>query len=270
MSISTVVPLPSKVDRPYSPFHAWNTVPLGVGVDGEVTWDITKSPGLLIRSNRRFSGVPTVVRTILAHFADHPKKVRVFSLGSPAALTDSVARSGIIAHNGSGGRVTADIEALQFVVQEMDARLTAMDKAQTDDFLTLPEQPYAMVVLSENLTTVLHDLKQFTEDYYKSLELQLRDLLARISDEGPRAGVYLILGAHTRTDVDNIDDDVLADLMADYNMEGVPDCDQPRKGGRAVFGVEGELPVVVQGYYTHRRSAATGWVGEPWEPVNEG
>lgn len=250
MSIDTATVLPEKVDRPSSAAHVWNQVPLGVSSAGEVVWDVIESPGLLIRSNRRYSGIPSAIRTILAHFAQHASNVRVIAYGEGLDLTPEVEDSGVVVHNGAQDDEGTDREALERIVHEIDARSEALKTQGKTNFQELKEQPYAVIFIVDNLAESVDGTDPLQEDY-----------LARIAQDGARVGVYLILGAHSADDVDLVPDDVLAELSADYNISGVPSYQQPRRGGRAVFGVEGVIPVLMQGYYTSRRAARRGWVG---------
>lgn len=178
-------PLPSFAPRPYSRLDNWRYFDMGLGVDGEIYWDLRSSPHLLITGGSG-SGKTVAVQNILAQAVTEPHRFDVI-LVDPKK---HVEYEEIIEQNPEGFTLGSTLEELDQALYKahsaMFARLAMIQAGELEP----GEQSSHLLVAVEVLSSYL-DYSNNEEE--RRMQERIMWRLTAIAQKGRAVGVNLLL-----------------------------------------------------------------------------
>lgn len=256
-----VPPLPTMVTYPGSQDHSWDKFPVGVGRDGEVVWNVSDAPHILV-CGVTGGGKSVAQSNIIYHCVQHSEHWRVLAIDvKMVELTRFLKYDNVVA--GVATNVPDGLTIMQFAEQEMMERYELMKDNQVSHFLKLPNPPKALLVMIDEAYSFLATTN-VSSDEGKELDAQKQEatiLLGNIARLGRAAGVHLVV-ATQRPDAKVIYGEIKQNLPARYalgNMHSTPSgmvldtnsatrIDGSAKG-RGILSIHG-TEKDVQGYFS--------------------
>ncbi|MBC9707546.1 MAG: hypothetical protein H9W81_22010 [Enterococcus sp.] len=194
VSCAPVTKIPEYAPYPGSSKGEWDKIPLGLGTEGEVFWDVSKAPMSLITGTTG-GGKSTIQRNIIFHCIQHSDRWRFLGIDvkrvelSPYVKYDPVVMG--IATNVADG-----VEIIRYANEEMMNRYTEMEARGVNHFKDLPEVPYALMVLVDETYMFLAQSPAKSSDEVKEeneLKGEASKAIGDIARLGRAAGVHLVL-----------------------------------------------------------------------------
>ena len=185
--------LPRNAPYPGSKDQAWNTIPLGEGSEGPVTWDVSSAPHLLV-CGPTGTGKSVLQRNIFFHLVQHqdrwgfigvdPKRVE---LKPYAKYTDTVL--------GIGTNLEDGVELVRFADNLMNERYEMMENMGVNNFMDLASPPKAILVMVDETFMFLSPggIKSDEGKEMDALKAEAAVLLGNIARLGRAAGIHLLL-----------------------------------------------------------------------------
>lgn len=183
-------PLPERVElSDLEASDVWYRVPIGLGQDGPVVWDLTRHPHMLA-SGRTGMGKSVALRTLVRHLADHGARV----VGLDPKRVDL---SWIRAFEGCEHVKPSRDQALATrpiadklgeIVEEMDARYDLLEQGGYSSIADLEDPPEPLVVVVEELGELADDKTAPDRPYRKRAWTHL----SSIASLGRAAGIHLV------------------------------------------------------------------------------
>lgn len=190
----TVNEIPKYAPYPGSANGQWNKIPLGLGADGEVLWDVYKAPMSLI-TGFTGSGKSVIQRNIIFHCIQHSDRWRFLGIDmkqvelSPYTKYEPAVMA--VATN-----VTDGAEVLRVAREEMTRRYDNMAACGVNYFEDLPEVPYALMVMIDDTFMFLAQSPVKASDEVKGeneLKAEASRAIGDIARLGRAAGIHLVL-----------------------------------------------------------------------------
>lgn len=208
---SPVKHIPNMAPYPGSADREWNEIPIGVGVDGEIVWDIKKVPHALITGTSG-AGKSTLQRNLIFHCIQHPDKIRFLGIDvkrvelKPYAKYNNVV-VGIAVDTEEG------VEICRFARDEMMDRYEKMEELGVNNFLLLPNPPHALMVMVDESYQFLapRGIKTDEGKAEDELKAEASVIISDIARLGRAAGVHLVL-ATQRPDRNVMSDNLQANF----------------------------------------------------------
>lgn len=190
----TVTTIPRYASYPGSSKSDWNKIPLGLGTEGEIFWDVSKEPMLLL-TGATGGGKSVIQRNIIFHCIQHSDRWRFIGIDikqvelSPYKKYDDIVMG--IATNVADG-----VEALRYASEEMANRYAEMETLGVNHFESLPNVPYTLMVMIDEAYLFLvksqnNNLEEVTEE--NELKSEASRIIGDIARLGRAAGVHLVL-----------------------------------------------------------------------------
>lgn len=254
--------IPTKASYPGSVDREWDEIPMGVAAEGEIVWNVSSSPHILICGTTG-GGKSVTQRTIIAHCIQHSDKWRFLGIDIKRVELSSYKKYDDVV---LGIAVTLEdgVEVMRFAKEEMMSRYEYMEELGVNHFLKLPDPPRALMVMIDEAYMFMapSGAKNDEGKAQNELHAEATTLVGEIARLGRAAGVHLVM-ATQRPDAAVIYGEIKANLSTRYaagRMTSTPSLmtldsatatrtpgDVP---GRAVISTHGEESMI-QGYFTH-------------------
>lgn len=223
VSCAPVTHIPAFAQYPGSTHSEWNKIPVGVGTDGDVVWDVSVAPHALITGTTG-GGKSTIQRNLIFHCIQHSDRWRFLGIDvkrvelSPYVKYDPVVMG--IATNVEDG-----VEIIRYANEEMMNRYEQMEQLGVNHFKDLPEMPFALMVMIDESYMFLAPSGIKTDEGKEedALKGEASKAIGDIARLGRAAGVHLVL-ATQRPDATVIYGELkqnLACRMAAGRMDGI-------------------------------------------------
>lgn len=185
--------LPKKASYPGSGDHPWNEIPLGAGIDGDVCWDVTVAPHMLV-CGPTGSGKSVFQRNVFFHLLQYsdrwsfigidPKRVEL----SPYSKYKDIVL-------GIGTDLEDGVELVRFADNMMNERYKMMEDMGVNNFVDLPNPPKAILIMIDETTMFLSPsgIKSDEGKEIDALKAEASILLGNIARLGRAAGVFSLL-----------------------------------------------------------------------------
>lgn len=207
--------LPTMAEYPGSEKHAWSTIPLGIGANGEVTVDLTATPHALICGSTG-SGKSVLQRNLIFHCIQHNDMWRFLGVDvKRVELTPFKKYKKTVL--GIGANLEDGVEIVRYAKEVMETRYKEMEDAGVNHFKDLigadGKPPYAIMLMVDEAFMFM------SPEGAKSDEGKMRDqlhaeastILGDIARLGRASGVHLVL-ATQRPDATVIKGELKANL----------------------------------------------------------
>ena len=171
----------------------WNEIPLGLGVNGEVLWNVQKSPHMLV-SGATGSGKSVLQRTVFLHLLQHSDRwgfigvdLKRVELSPYSKYKDIVLGIGTDFEDG--------VELVRFANNMMNERYKMMEELGVNNFIDLPNPPKAILLMVDEATMLLSPsgIKSDEGKEIDALKAETSILLENIARLGSASGIYLLL-----------------------------------------------------------------------------
>lgn len=266
--IPTMAPYPGSRDR------KWDELPLGIGAEGEIVWNLSKIPHALV-CGATGSGKSVLQRNIIFHCIQHKDMFRFLGVDvkrvelKPYAKYDDVVM-------GIGTNLEDGVEICRYARDEMMRRYEEMEELGVNHFLQLPEPPFALMLMIDEAYMFLAPEGVKTDEGKErdNLHGEATTILGEIARLGRAAGVHMVM-ATQRPDAAVIKGELKANLdyrIAAGRMATTPslmtlDSDAATRlpgdiKGRGIVSISGEEEMF-QGYF-----AGQDWIDQ-WLASND-
>lgn len=264
--------LPKHIARPDSSAYPYEKIPFGIGVDGEITWDILTDPHLLV-SGMAGSGKTVVQRNILLHALQHPEQMRTACIDLTGELkpfadamlaitndTDNAA----VAERATYANTLFDARNLLAILsQESGIRYAQMQKEGASSFKQLAGRYPAIITVIDDAGTLMDEINPAiatSEELANNrTRTEIRTMLLSLLRTGRAAGISIVLSTHAPSTIP-------PELRAMYATRYVTGKVNPPMSrialgneaavntprgilGRGVIAFNNESPQEIQGYY---------------------
>lgn len=255
--------LPTMVKYPGSTHRAWDEIPLGVGIDGEIVWKPSVFPHALICGTTG-GGKSALQRNIIFHCIQHSDRWKFLGVDLKRVELDPYAKYedtvlGIAKDLADG------VEVMRYARDAMMERYEEMEKMGVNHFMQLPSPPPALMVMVDEAYMFMAPNGGKTDQQKEEDQLhgEATVIIGEIARLGRAAGVHLVL-ATQRPDAKVIYGEIKENLMVRY-MAGrakttaslmVLDSDSGTRvpsdiKGRGVISLNGEEEFI-QGYFAEQ------------------
>lgn len=190
---SPVEHIPTMAHYPGSADREWNEIPIGLGANGEVVWDIKTVPHALITGTTG-GGKSTIQRNLIFHCIQHSGRWSFLGVDvkrvelKPYVKYDS-------AVVGIATNVEDGVEICRFARDEMMDRYEKMEDIGVNHFLDLPNPPKALMLMIDESYMFLAPSGIKTDEGKAEDELkgEASKILGDIARLGRASGVHLVL-----------------------------------------------------------------------------
>lgn len=255
--IPTMAPYPGSKDR------KWDELPLGVGAEGEIVWNLSQIPHALV-CGATGSGKSVLQRNIIFHCIQHKDMFRFLGVDvkrvelKPYAKYDDVVM-------GIGTNLEDGVEICRYARDEMMRRYEEMEELGVNHFLDLPNPPFALMLMIDEAYMFLAPEGVKTDEGKERDQLhgEATTILGEIARLGRAAGVHMVM-ATQRPDAAVIKGELKANLdfrIAAGRMATTPslmtlDSDAATRlpgdiKGRGIVSIRGEEEMF-QGYFAQQ------------------
>lgn len=173
----------------------WNEIPLGAGVE----WDVSMAPHMLI-GGPTGSGKSSLQRNIFLHVKQRPDEWEFYGIDLKRVelkpytqYTDVVKK---IATN-----VEESTELLHDLCTELEERYRKMEDTKANSFRSLPDSPKAIILMVDEIFPLFTPAIIESEDDEKINELQRKayQYIQHLTILGRAAGIHLVVGTQRIT-----------------------------------------------------------------------
>lgn len=174
----------------------WDKFPLGLFGGGEILWDSSLSPNLLIAGSSG-SGKSTIQQNIIFHCLRHPEKWVVLGIDLTRVELTRYMKYGApltkVATN-----LDAALETVNSAYDEMQKRFRIMEQNNVTDLQELSDAPPAwMIMINESLYLLNESGSQTLEGKEEDLiKKELKNKLSKIAYLGRTVGIQLVMEAY--------------------------------------------------------------------------
>lgn len=203
--------LPTMAEYPGSTHLPWNKIPIGVGINGEVSVDLIDSPHFLVCGSTG-GGKSVFQRNIIFHCIQNPDEWRFLGIDlKRVELTQFKKYEDVVL----GIAVTLEdgVEVMRFARDEMMSRYEMMENLGITHFKDSPNPPPALMVMIDEAYIFMSAEGKTGET--RDLHIEATDLVGEIARLGRAAGVHLVV-ATQRPDAKVIYGEIKANLTTAY------------------------------------------------------
>ena len=168
----------------------WDRIPLGVGADGEVAWNPSNAPHLLI-TGPVGSGKSVVQRNILLHLLQHKDKWGFIGIDPKGVELTSYAEYEVVRDIAT--TPTDAVSLLRNVELELHNRYALMENEGVQRFTDLSNPPEALLVMIDLLPNLLSPHPENRSAMV--LKATAERILVYLAKWGRTAGIHLVCGA---------------------------------------------------------------------------
>lgn len=180
--------LPTLAPYPGSKHVPWSQIPLGVGLNGEIVWDVAYSPNILVVGNAG-QGKSMLQKIIQLHCLQHADDWLVLGVDVLAAEPLLAANLATTVLDG-----LANINSAVFSMRDNYARMKQYALATStpvNNFEALPDPPRAILLMINDLHAFLSALGEISDGHRRHAIA----LLGEIARLGRAAGVHLLVSS---------------------------------------------------------------------------
>lgn len=208
--------LPTMAEYPGSEKHPWHVIPLGIGSEGEVTVDLTKTPHMLVCGSTG-SGKSVLQRNLLFHCIQHNDSWRFLGVDvKRVELTPFKRYTQTVL--GIGANLEDGVDVVRYVKKVMDTRYERMEEMGVNHFSNMVDEetgkpPYAIMLMVDEAFMFMspEGAKSDEGKVRDQLHAEASTLLGDIARLGRAAGIHLVL-ATQRPDATVIKGELKANL----------------------------------------------------------
>ncbi len=177
--------LPIMADYPGSEGKSWNEIPLGVGEDGEVTWNVKNDSHMLI-AGPTGSGKSVIQRNIIAHCVQHSDMWEFIGVDLKqvelSSYEDYPGVKRIVFDKEEG------VDALKMASFIMDKRYEKLMAAGLNSFTSLPDAPKAIMIMVDEAFEFMSPSAG-----EEALIEEAKFIIGRIARLGRAAGIHMVV-----------------------------------------------------------------------------
>lgn len=193
VTCSPVTHIPEFAPYPGSADGEWNKIPLGLGTDGELFWDVANAPMALVTGTTG-GGKSTIQRNIIFHCIQHPDRWRFLGIDVKRVELSGFAKYEPVVM-GIATDVPDGVEIIRYAKEEMEKRYQKMQDAGVNHFKDLPDKMHALMIMVDETFMFLSQSGIKTDEGKEedALKGEASKLIGDIARLGRACGVHLIL-----------------------------------------------------------------------------
>ena len=184
----------------YEGSKEWDKIPIGVGIDGEVAWDINFSPHILV-AGKTGSGKSVVQRNMIFHAIQHNDKWCILGI-DPKRVELGVYKKYRKTVIGIATELEDEVTVLRYALEEMNNRYRIMEELSAatgktiNNIASMPDRPRNIMVMVDEAYQLMATDSSAKTDAAKeanNLHGEAADIIGQIARLGRAAGVHLVL-----------------------------------------------------------------------------
>lgn len=172
----------------------WDKIPIGIGIDGEVVWDIGFSPHILV-AGKTGSGKSVVQRNMMFHAIQHNDKWCILGI-DPKRVELGAYKKYKKTVIGIATELEDEVTVLRYALEEMDNRYRNMEAIGVNNIANMPDRPRNIMVMVDEAYQLMATDSSAKTDAAKeanNLHGEASDIIGKIARLGRAAGVHLVL-----------------------------------------------------------------------------
>ena len=190
---SPVSHIPTLAKYPGSANRKPNEIPIGVGADGEIVWDINVVPHALVTGTTG-GGKSTIQRNLIFHCVQHPNDWRFLGIDvKRVELKPYLKYDPVVV--GIATTLEDGVEICRYARDEMMDRYEKMEELGVNHYHDLPDKPFALMLMVDETYMFLAPSGLKTDEGKMEDELkgEASKILGDIARLGRASGVHLVL-----------------------------------------------------------------------------
>jgi hypothetical protein len=190
---SPVTHIPELAKYPGSANRKPNEIPIGVGADGEIVWDINVVPHALVTGTTG-GGKSTIQRNLIFHCVQHPNDWRFLGIDvKRVELKPYLKYDPVVV--GIATTLEDGVEICRYARDEMMDRYEKMEELGVNHYHDLPDKPFALMLMVDETYMFLAPSGIKTDEGKLEDELkgEASKILGDIARLGRASGVHLVL-----------------------------------------------------------------------------
>lgn len=190
---SPVTHIPTMAKYPGSANRKPNEIPIGVGADGEIVWDINVVPHALITGTTG-GGKSTIQRNLIFHCVQHPNDWRFLGIDvKRVELKPYLKYDPVVV--GIATTLEDGVEICRYARDEMMDRYEKMENLGVNHYHDLPDKPFALMLMIDETYMFLapSGIKTDEGKAEDDLKGEASKILGDIARLGRASGVHLVL-----------------------------------------------------------------------------
>lgn len=191
--LTPVTHIPERANYNGSEKSDWDKIPLGVGTNGEVVWDVSVAPHALVTGSTG-AGKSVLQRNLIFHCIQHPDKWRFLGIDvKMVELTPYLKYEPVVM--GVATNVEDGVEIIRYANEEMQNRYKMMTEKGVNNFRNLSDPPHALMVMIDESYAFLAVTGNKTDDgkAKDALKGEASAAIGDIARLGRAAGVHLVM-----------------------------------------------------------------------------
>ena len=191
--LTPVTHIPDRAEYKGSAHAKWDEIPLGIGTNGEVVWEISKAPHALVTGSTG-AGKSVLQRNLIFHCIQHPDKWRFLGIDvKMVELTPYLKYEPVVM--GVATNVEDGVEIIRYANEEMQNRYKMMTEKGVNNFRDLADPPHALMVMIDESYAFLAVTGNKTDDgkAKDALKGEASAAIGDIARLGRAAGVHLVM-----------------------------------------------------------------------------
>ena len=193
VNLQPVTHLPEMAKYPGSANGKWDEIPLGVGTNGEVVWEVSKNPHALVTGTTG-AGKSVLQRNLIFHCIQHSDRWRFLGIDvKMVELTPFLKYEPTVM--GVATNVEDGVELVRYANEEMQNRYKIMTEQGVNHFLKLKQPPHALMVMIDESYAFLAVTGNKTDEgkARDQLKGEASAAIGDIARLGRAAGVHLVM-----------------------------------------------------------------------------
>lgn len=193
VTLTPVTHIPERAEYKGSAHAKWDEIPLGIGTNGEVVWEISKAPHALVTGSTG-AGKSVLQRNLIFHCIQHPDKWRFLGIDvKMVELTPYLKYEPVVM--GVATNVEDGVEIIRYANEEMQNRYKMMTEKGVNNFRDLSDPPHALMVMIDESYAFLAVTGNKTDDgkAKDALKGEASAAIGDIARLGRAAGVHLVM-----------------------------------------------------------------------------
>lgn len=193
VNLQPVTHLPTMAMYPGSSNGSWDEIPLGIGTNGEVVWEVSKNPHALVTGTTG-AGKSVLQRNLIFHCIQHSDRWRFLGIDvKMVELTPFLKYEPTVM--GVATNVEDGVELVRYANEEMQNRYKIMTEQGVNHFLKLKQPPHALMVMIDESYAFLAVTGNKTDEgkARDQLKGEASAAIGDIARLGRAAGVHLVM-----------------------------------------------------------------------------
>lgn len=191
--LTPVTHIPERAEYKGSEHSKWDEIPLGIGTNGEVVWEISKAPHALVTGSTG-AGKSVLQRNLIFHCIQHPDKWRFLGIDvKMVELTPYRKYEPVVM--GVAVDVEEGVEIIRYANEEMQNRYKMMTEKGVNNFRDLADPPHALMIMIDESYAFLATTGNKTDEgkAKDALKGEASAAIGDIARLGRAAGVHLVM-----------------------------------------------------------------------------